>query len=100
MTSVAGIEPRPRRGSSGFGRTTVALVYAGLATVGTLDVVQALLPSLSMAFHLSPAAAGVTVSVATGALAVGVLPLTALCETLGRTPPSVSSVIVQVPLCR
>jgi YNFM family putative membrane transporter len=48
--------------------------------------VQALLPSLSSAFLLSPAAASLSVSVATCALAVGVLPLTAVSETLGRTP--------------
>jgi YNFM family putative membrane transporter len=83
---LASPETRHRRGSSGFRRINVALFCAGLATFGTLYAAQALLPSLSTAFHLSPAGASLTVSVATGALAVGVLPLTALSETLGRTP--------------
>jgi len=85
-TCVAHPETRHRRDSSGFRRITVALFCAGLATFGTLYAVQPLLPSLSSAFHLSPAGASLSVSVATCALAVGVLPLTAVSETLGRTP--------------
>jgi YNFM family putative membrane transporter len=86
VTRVVDPDARHRRGSAGFRRINVALFCAGLATFGTLYAVQGLLPSLSAAFHLSPAAASLAVSVATGALAVGVLPLTALSETLGRTP--------------
>jgi YNFM family putative membrane transporter len=86
VTCLVSSETRHRRGSSGFRRINFALFCAGLATFGTLYAAQALLPSLSTAFHLSPAGASLTVSVATSALAVGVLPLTALSETLGRTP--------------
>jgi YNFM family putative membrane transporter len=86
VTCAAHPEGRHRRGSSGFRRITIALFCAGLATFGCLYGVQALLPSLSSAFHLSPAAASLSVSVTTCALAVGVLPLTAVSETLGRTP--------------
>jgi MFS transporter, YNFM family, putative membrane transport protein len=86
VTCVAEPETRHRRGSSAFRRITIALFCAGLATFGTLYALQPLLPSLTSAFHLSPAAASLSVSVATCALAVGVLPLTALSETVGRTP--------------
>ena len=86
VTRLADPETRHRRGSISFRRINFALFCAGLATFGTLYSVQGLLPALSTAFHLSPAAASLAVSVATGALAVGVLPLTALSETLGRTP--------------
>ena len=58
---------------------------AGLATFTTLYCVQALLPALATEFRLTPAAASLAVSVSTGALAVGIIPLTALSEALGRT---------------
>jgi MFS transporter, YNFM family, putative membrane transport protein len=86
VNCLASPQTRHRQGSSGFRRINFALFCAGLATFGTLYAAQGLLPSLSAAFHLSPAGASLAVSVATGALAVGVLPLTALSETLGRTP--------------
>jgi MFS transporter, YNFM family, putative membrane transport protein len=75
-----------QRGTRGFRRVTLALFSAGLATFTTLYCVQALLPSLAGQFRLSPATASLAVSVATGALAVGVIPLTALSEAIGRTP--------------
>jgi YNFM family putative membrane transporter len=59
---------------------------AGLATFTTLYCVQALLPALATTFRLSPAGASLAVSVSTAALAIGVLPLTALSEAVGRTP--------------
>jgi YNFM family putative membrane transporter len=74
------------RGTAGFRRVTLALFAAGLATFTALYCVQALLPSLADVFHLSPAKASLAVSVATGMLAIGVIPLTALSESLGRTP--------------
>jgi len=75
-----------RRGSAGFRRLTLALFAAGLATFTALYCVQALLPPLAHDFRLSPASASLAVSVATAALAIGVIPLTALSEALGRTP--------------
>lgn len=75
-----------RRGTRGFRRVTLALFSAGLATFTTLYCIQALLPSLAAQFRLSPASASLAVSVATGALALGVIPLTALSEAVGRTP--------------
>jgi YNFM family putative membrane transporter len=98
VTAKASPAPPHRRGSSGFRRINFALFCAGLATFGTLYATQALLPSLSTAFHLSPAAASLTVSVATGALAVGVVPLTALSETLGRTPVMAVSLLASAGL--
>jgi YNFM family putative membrane transporter len=97
-TCLASPETPHRQGSSGFRRINFALFCAGLATFGTLYAVQGLLPSLSTAFHLSPAAASLAVSVATGALAAGVLPLTALSETLGRTPVMTVSLFASVGL--
>ncbi|HEX4723359.1 MAG TPA: MFS transporter [Pseudonocardiaceae bacterium] len=74
-----------RRGTPGFRRICLAMFSAGLATFTTLYCVQALLPALATEFRLTPAAASLAVSVGTGALAVGIIPLTALSEALGRT---------------
>jgi YNFM family putative membrane transporter len=97
-THAADAETRHRRGSRGFHRASIALFCAGLATFGTLYAVQALLPSLSGAFHLSPATASLAVSVATIALAVGVLPLTAVSEAFGRIPVMAVSLFASVSL--
>jgi YNFM family putative membrane transporter len=74
-----------RRGTAGFRRATWALFAAGLATFMTLYGVQALLPAFASALHLSPAASSLTVSVSTAAMAVGVVPLTALSDAWSRT---------------
>lgn len=82
---------RHRKGSRAFVRISLAMFCAGLATFTTLYCVQALLPALARHFALSPATASLAVSVSTAALAVGVLPLTALSEAIGRTPMMTAS---------
>lgn len=59
---------------------------AGLATFTTLYCAQAVLPALADQFRLSPATVSLAISVGTAALAIGVIPLTALSEAVGRTP--------------
>ncbi|MER7396547.1 MFS transporter [Streptomyces sp. NPDC000151] len=73
------------RGTPGFRRATLALFAAGLTTFMTLYCVQALLPALSADLHLSPAASSLTVSVSTAAMAIAVVPLTALSDAWSRT---------------
>ena len=86
VTSLApSVTTRHQRGTTAYRRITVALFCAGLSTFTALYAVQAVLPSLSDAFALSPTQASLAVSVATGALALGVLPLTAVSEIVGRT---------------
>jgi len=86
VTSLAAAPTtRHQRGTTAYRRITVALFCAGLSTFTALYAVQAVLPSLSDAFALSPTQASLAVSVATGALALGVLPLTAVSEIVGRT---------------
>ena len=77
---------RHERSSPGFRRIVIALFAAGLATFTVLYCVQALLPALATDFHIGPAETSLVVSVSTAALAIGVIPLTALSEALGRTP--------------
>jgi MFS transporter, YNFM family, putative membrane transport protein len=97
---ASGVNPdtQHRRGSSGFRQITIAMFCAGLATFGNLYAVQALLPSLSNAFRLSPTAASLTVSVTTLVLALGVLPLTAVSEIVGRTTVIAVSLITSTGL--
>lgn len=73
------------RGTPGFRRATGALFAAGMTTFMTLYCVQALLPALSSHFSLSPAASSLTISVSTAAMAVAVVPLTALSDAWSRT---------------
>src|SRR3569833_4300871 len=58
---------------------------AGLTTFMSLYSTQALLPVLSEAFRVSPTASSLLVSMATGTLALAVIPVSALSERFGRT---------------
>ena len=71
---------------------------AGFATFVALYASQALLPALATDFALSPAMASLAVSAATGALASGVVPLTALSEAVGRTRVMTASLFVSSAL--
>ncbi|MFI8961237.1 MFS transporter [Streptomyces sp. NPDC053493] len=71
-------------GAPGYRRMSLALFAAGLATFALLYSTQALLPAVSAEFGATASAASWTVSAATGALALCVLPLSALSERFGR----------------
>ncbi|MFI9380359.1 MFS transporter [Kutzneria sp. NPDC052558] len=75
-----------RRGSKGFRRINLALFAAGLATFMVLYCVQPLLPEFAHDFRLTPAGASLAISVATGALALSIVPLSMLSERWGRMP--------------
>lgn len=75
---------RPARGTRAFRRLNLAMFAAGLATFALLYAPQPLLPQLSEEYGLSPTEASLAVSVATGALALAVIPLAAICEVVGR----------------
>ncbi|MET9219393.1 MFS transporter [Streptomyces sp. NPDC003300] len=85
-------DDRLRPGSPGYRRANLALFAAGLATFALLYSTQALLPALSSGLSLSPARASLTVSATTAALAVALLPVSALSEKYGRTPVMTASV--------
>ena len=71
-------------GSSELRRLNVAMLFAALAAFGLLYSTQALLPAIGAAFGVGPTAASLTVSAATGALALAILPLSSLAESVGR----------------
>jgi YNFM family putative membrane transporter len=85
-------DDRLRPGTSGYRRANLALFAAGLATFALLYSTQALLPALSTGLSLSPAQASLTVSATTAALAVALLPVSALSEKYGRTRVMTASV--------
>ncbi|WP_329139557.1 MFS transporter [Streptomyces sp. NBC_01476] len=78
-------DDRLRAGTAAYRRANLALFAAGLATFAMLYSTQALLPTLSSGLRLSPAQASLTVSATTAALAVALLPMSALSEKYGRT---------------
>ena len=89
---------RYRRVSRELRRVNLALFVAGLTTFMALYSTQALLPVLSQAFHVSPTASSLLVSMATGTLALAVIPVSSLSERFGRTRVMLVSSAVAAPL--
>lgn len=71
-------------GSRGYRRVTAALYGAGLASFAAMYCTQALLPTLSAYYRISPATAALAVSLTTGMLALSVVPASVLSERYGR----------------
>ncbi|TNC20839.1 MFS transporter [Amycolatopsis alkalitolerans] len=76
----------------------IAVAAAGLSSFALLYAPQPVLPQLAAQYHLDPGSASLAVSVATGALAISVLPIAALSEIVGRRPVILVSVIVSAVL--
>ncbi|MFH8757173.1 MFS transporter [Streptomyces atroolivaceus] len=83
-------------GGPGYRRMSFALFAAGIATFALLYSTQALLPAVSASFGATAGQASWTVSAATGALALCVLPLSALSERFGRRQMMTASLAVAV----
>ncbi|WP_326946306.1 MFS transporter [Amycolatopsis sp. NBC_01307] len=77
-------------------RVKTAVAAAGISSFALLYAPQPVLPQLAAQYHLDPGGAALAVSVATGALAVAVLPIAALSEVVGRRPVIVTSVVASV----
>ena len=78
------VDTRLRRGTPGFARVGVAMFAAGAAIFALLYSPQAVLPQLSADFQVSAASAGLTMSATTAALALAIVPASALSERWGR----------------
>ncbi|MCX4512824.1 MFS transporter [Streptomyces sp. NBC_01619] len=87
-------DSRHAPGLPGYRRMSFALFAAGVATFALLYSTQALLPAVSDDFGVTASAASWTVSAATGALALCVLPLSALSERFGRVRLMTVSLVV------
>ncbi|MHC0431155.1 MFS transporter [Streptomyces sp. O3] len=94
--SSVSLDSRLAPGVSGYWRMNLALFAAGLAAFAVLYSTQALLPAISAEFGVTADTASWTVSAATGALALCVLPLSALSERFGRRAVMTGSLAVAV----
>ncbi|MFE3720758.1 MFS transporter [Streptomyces cyaneofuscatus] len=83
-------------GRPGYRKMSFALFAAGVAAFALLYSTQALLPAISASYGVSAGQASWTVSAATGALALCVLPLSALSERFGRRQMMTASLTVAV----
>lgn len=77
-------EQRHRPGTAAFNRLNLAMICAGLAAFGMLYATQPVLPEIAREYDTSAATASLTVSASTGALALAVIPVTALASRWGR----------------
>ena len=89
---------RLRHGDPGMRRVRLGLFAAGLATFALLYTPQPLLPLLSRAFAVSPAAASLAMSAGTAALAVAIIPVSSLSEVCGRRAVMTVSVLAAAVL--
>ncbi|MET4922099.1 MFS transporter [Streptomyces sp. PSRA5] len=83
-------------GRPGYRRMSFALFAAGVAAFALLYSTQALLPAITADLGVTAGQASWTVSAATGALALFVLPLSALSERFGRRTLMTVSLTVAV----
>lgn len=83
-----------KRGTPQFMRVTLALFSAGLATFALLYCVQPILPILSQAFGISPAASSLSLSISTGLLALGLLVTGPLSDAVGRKNVMVTALML------
>ncbi|MFC8200862.1 MFS transporter [Streptomyces sp. NPDC060006] len=95
-TEVVPVDTRLTPGGPGYRRMSFALFLAGVATFALLYSTQALLPLISGDFGVTASTASWTVSAATGALALFVLPLSALSERFGRRTLMTASLAIAV----
>ena len=72
------------KGTKEYRRTTLALFAAGIVTFANLYLTQPLMPIFAQHFSISPAVASLSLSVATGMLAVSLLLFGSISEAIGR----------------
>ncbi|MGW3653582.1 MFS transporter [Streptomyces sp. NPDC000878] len=94
LPSLPVVDSRMAPGGPGYRRMSFALFLAGVATFALLYSTQALLPLISGEFGVAASDASWTVSAATGALALFVLPMSALSERFGRRAVMTGSLAV------
>ena len=83
-----------RRGTPELRRANLALFVAGLATFAMLYCTQPLLPVFSAEFGVTPAVASLSLSLATGTLAVALILAGTFSEVWGRVPMMTASLVL------
>lgn len=79
------------RGTAGYRRLTLAMLFAGFSTFSLLYSAQPLLPLFASEFRLSAEVASLAISIATGPLAVAIVIAGMLSDKLGRRPLMVTA---------
>lgn len=82
------------KGTAGYRRLTLAMLFAGFSTFSLLYSVQPLLPVFAERFDLSAEGSSLAVSLATGPLAIGILFAGALSDRIGRRPMMVAAMFL------
>jgi YNFM family putative membrane transporter len=84
VVAPTGDPPLIARGDAQFWRVNFALFLGSFATFALLYCVQPLMPGFAHAFSISPAAASLSLSAATGVLAVAMVLAGTVSDVLGR----------------
>lgn len=85
MTTTAPAAAGHERGTAGYRRLVAAVWAAGVGCFTLLYAPQALLPLISDDLRVPPSTAALVISVATGTLALALVPMGALAGRVGRT---------------
>jgi YNFM family putative membrane transporter len=91
-------EARIARGTAAYRRMALALLMAGFSTFALLYDVQPLLPLFAGQFGINAASASLSVSFATGAMALSFIPAGILSDRIGRLPVMTISLIASALL--
>lgn len=86
MATMTDLPEGLKHGDKDYRRASLAMLAVGLAVFNTLYTTQAILPLLVEDLNISPGTAAWTVSAATGALAIAIVPASILSEKYGRGP--------------
>lgn len=82
------------RGSRSYLRAVLAMLAAGLAAFNSLYCTQALLPTMTAELGITPFESALTVSSATGMLALCIVPASILSEKFGRGRVLITSLLL------
>ncbi|MFF5995381.1 MFS transporter [Lysinibacillus sp. KU-BSD001] len=82
------------KGTKEFKKTNLALFAAGFITFANLYITQPLLPAFSKEFHITPATASLSLSIATVTLAFSLILFGSLSEAWGRKKIMTISIII------
>lgn len=82
------------KGTSQYRKATLALFAAGMVTFANLYLTQPLMPIFAKSFAISPTVASLSLSAATGTLAISLLLLGSLSEAIGRKNIMAWSIVI------
>ncbi len=92
--AVTGQYRGAEHGSRTYLRAVLAMLAAGLATFNSLYCTQALLPTMTADLGITPFESALTVSAATGMLALCIVPASILSEKFGRGRVLITSLVL------